>query len=1061
MKTVYEKEESRTTSEGSTAYVYSKWSVVSGHERDYARVLLCDIDITKRCQVEQALSESEERYRTAIENMNDGVIFYEGSSRSYVNGKLVEMFGYDSPEEVYALPDNALVHPDDAARLASYQEARVQGEIGARRFDFKGLKKDGTIIYLEASISPVPGKGIGSYFLFLRDITVRRQAQEALVESEERYRSVFDNSPAIMLLIDPATGKITDANEAACSFYGYSCEEFLSLKITDINMLSEDEVRSEMTKARKGHRTYFKFRHRLANGTIRDVEVYSGPITIGGQNMLFSVVHDDTERKKAERALVESEERFRTAIENSNDGVSVIKGRRHIYVNKKWLEIFGYDRPEEITDLEGPPHIVHPDDLNIVTRYSQSRQKGNPAVMRYEFKGLKKTGETIYVDVSQSPVFLHGEAVYFSFVRDITERKKYEEELKRAKEAAEAATRAKSEFLANMSHEIRTPINAIVGLSRLALKTDPVPQLNDYLTKIDSSARILLDIINGILDLSKIEANKLIITSTDFRLDKLMKEVADMFTFQAEKKGLGFVFHIEKEVPEMLTGDPLHLSQILTNLVANAVKFTDTGEVQVFVELAEKVGKLMRLRFSVHDTGIGMTHEEQMRLFKPFTQLDSSSTKKFRGTGLGLVITKALVTLMKGDIKVESTPGVGSTFSFTIPVSIPVYRITTTQGTSPSVDHASDAAIWEADIHLAGSRVLLVEDNEINMQVAREILQGYGIVVEEATGGHEAIEILRTGSARFDGVLLDIQMPELDGYGVARAVRSDLQQPDLPLIAMTAHVGEEDRARCLQAGMNDHIAKPIDPRILMTTLANWITPRKLTKGSRKSKTWGILPSPSPLSDTLPGIDVEAAVRRLSGNYHLFVRLFHDYCRKYKGVVTDISHAITAGDRERAKRIAHTLKGASGNLSITGVQKIAGELEAALGLAGKGDLDNTLTELEEAIASIRDMETILARQMIDQESARHTVEPHGSEDEPAILMSELYRLILKRKIRARKVFSALKKSIETADTNNHIDHIDLCEDALNRLDFESAREQVLAVARELGISLPEDISKKEP
>ena len=878
---------------------------------------------------------------------------------------------------------------------------------------------------------------------------------------------------------------------------------------------------------------------------------------------LEQLVKDRTEELRV------SEERTRLLLESAGEGIiGVSLDGKMTFVNPAACRMLGYSPDEfESKELHSLIHYAHKDGSTYPQEdcpMQKSISGGTASHIDSEVL-WRKDGTSFPVAYSSNPVHkdgsLVGSVITFS---DITARKLAEEQVRRAKEIAEEATKAKSDFLANMSHEIRTPMNAVIGMAHLALQTELTPKQADYLTKIQRSAHSLLGIINDILDFSKIEAGKLEMESVDFSLDEVLDNVSTVVGVKVHEKELEFLMDTTQDVPLALVGDPLRLAQVLINLCNNAVKFTERGEIIISTKLLKKQDEWVMLQFAVRDTGVGLTQEQKGKLFQAFSQADMSTTRKYGGTGLGLTISKRLVKMMGGEIWVESEAGKGSEFIFTAKFGLA--RKFSRRRLEPSVDlrgmrvlviddNASSREILqslletmsfevtvaasaeegiaelekEAKIRpyrlvlmdwkmpgmdgikateliknlptlpqkpkviiataygreevmqrsekvgvdgfllkpvgqsvlfdsimialgrgaqeretvkrvsgrneeelqkICGARVLLAEDNEINQQVAEEILQQAGLVVRSANNGKEAVEMVKAGN--FDVVLMDIQMPVMGGFEATQEIRRDERFQDLPIIAMTAHAMAGDHEKSIEAGMNDHLTKPIDPDQLISALVKWVKPgdRETSEGlsessSESKKVQDILPA------QLPGISIASGLGRVAGNRQLYAKLLCKFKDGQKNAVYQIKAALQLGDMETATLRAHTVKGVSGNLGGDNLYQAASELEKAI-KEGK-NLDLVMAEfdsqlkvvidgirvVEERLTSQKEPEVSGAEAPVDREAVKTLLQEiaqllESDLTEAMNRLEALNRLLANSLV--KEDFKRLEKQIESFDTD---------------------------------------------
>ncbi len=547
------------------------------------------------------------------------------------------------------------------------------------------------------------------------------------------------------------------------------------------------------------------------------------------------------------------------------------------------------------------------------------------------------SGRRRWVLASSHPIGFFDEPAHIISYAEISALKQIQKELTAARDAAEQATQAKSMFVANMSHEIRTPLNAVLGFCHLAECTRLDDKQRKYLGNIRKATDSLLGIINNILDFSRLDADRLTLDRLDFSLAGAVDDVIEMFGVMAVQRDLELSVEVAPAVPEWVHGDPQRLKQVLINLLGNGLKFTERGAVKLRVALAGAEPKAVVLRFEVEDSGIGIDAEVVPRLFQSFTQADSSTTRRYGGTGLGLAICRNLVELMGGEIGVHSRPGSGSTFWFTA-------RFGMATAPAPTAGDALPPAV----VPRRGARILVVEDNRINQRIMQELLAGYGLQVVVAGDGIEAVELSQREA--FDLVLMDLQMPRMDGFQATAKIRERHDRLSLPVVAMTAHGRDEDREKCLSAGMNDHLTKPVDPAVLAQTLGRWLGADDRPAEVPTADADGIGGcGDDRLWLELPGVDLAAGLARAGGKSALYLRLLRDFRHDHADSLQRIRGELLAGRQEAAARLVHNLKGTAGNLGARALERRLVGLERAL--ADNGEVEEGLGEAAAELAQL--------------------------------------------------------------------------------------------------------------
>jgi PAS domain S-box-containing protein len=962
-------------------------------------------DITERKEAEETLRKLSQ----AVKYSPTMIMITDRNGRiEYVNPAWEQASGY-SLQEVYEQQPRSLTSGIHSREFY----AQLWSEITAGkvwRGELCNRRKNGELSWEATAIAPVRDDvGNITHFVAVKeDVTERRAMEERMREwnvdlerkvtqrtadlvtaqervaeslalvkqSEEKFRAMFEQSPLGVSLFVGLTGQLLEVNERLTQIIGRTREELATLNWMQIT--HPDDVQEQldnMAKLESGElsRVQMKKRYVCPDGSLVWANITIARVVVEAErgSLFLALIEDITQHKEMEDRLRTSEQRHRLLADNSLDVIWTMNlDGKFTYVSPSIERLRGYTPEETIeTPLED---IYTPESVAIIRQglvdARANLQAGLPLGFRtLELQGRHRDGSVIWTEVTATAMYdRDGRFVeLLGITRDITERKHAELALletnlqlqqataraQELAERAEAASSAKSEFLANMSHEIRTPMNGVIGMTGLLLDTPLNAEQRRYAHTIHASGEALLALLNDILDFSRIEAGRLELEAVDFELPIVLDELTAPLVLQAHEKGLVLKRKFDPNVPTRVCGDPGRLRQILSNLVGNAVKFTERGEICLQTSLLEQTETDFLLRFSVRDTGIGISPEQQQRLFQKFTQADASTTRRYGGTGLGLAIAKDLAELMGGKIGVNSELGVGSEFWFTVRLD----RQSTRDLPAGAAFSAGFSPTALPAIRSRGARILVVEDNAVNQDVALGILRKLGLRADAVGDGAEAVELLKT--LPYDLVLMDMQMPGIDGLEATRIIRnpqSAVLNHQVPVIAMTANAMRGDRERCLEAGMNGYVSKPVSPQALVEALNAWLPPYATDARSDVSASLALASEPD---HGLPVFDRASLLARMMGDESLSDRILVHFLESIPAQIESLRRSLNSGDVAAAKRTAHAIKGAASNVSGERLSRVSFELEQ---VALAGDLPAAVASLAELCVQFNRFQAAVAQ-----------------------------------------------------------------------------------------------------
>ena len=899
-------------------------------------------NITARRQAEQVLRESEEKFRQLAENITE--VFWmmnaTGTEILYVGPAYEQIWGRTCAS-LYETPMDWLeaIHPDDREQAHDIFMRQLRGEIVDS--EYRITTPEGQVKWIRDRAFPIRDEDgqLTRVAGTAEEITGRKAAEEKL----RQYERVVEGLEEMVVVVD-RNYRYVLANHSFLDRRKTSEEKLIGGFVSDWvgSKGFGTVVKEKLDECFEGNVVKFDMKFTYPELGERDLFISFIPIEVsGGITGAACVLSDITERKRADQILRSSEEKFRELAENIREVFFVMtpSGSEVLYISPAVEAVWGVTVESLYRNPMAWADAIHPEDQERARLVAGRQLQGEPVASEYRITtpdGIEK-----WIRSRCSPIRDQaGELIRIvGIAEEITEQKHYELELIHSRQQADAANQVKSEFLANMSHEIRTPMNGVIGMTGLLLDTELTPEQRRYAELARASSESLLLLINDILDFSKIEAKKLELETIDFDIRILLDNLESILSATTKAKGIELLCVADPAVPTQLRGDPGRLRQILTNLTANAIKFTEKGEVAVRVALEEETESDCLLRFSVRDTGIGIPEDKIGALFNKFSQVEVSTTRKFGGTGLGLAISKQLAELMGGGVGVTSQQGKGSEFWFTVRL-----------GRSLGVGQQAEGAQPESQptVRLNG-RILIAEDNSTNREVALGMLRNLGLRADAVADGAEAIRALE--SIPYDLVLMDMRMPVMDGIEAARKIRnprSAVLNHDIPIVALTANAMQSDQDSCMAAGMNDFVSKPVSKRLLRDALKKW-----LRSADAKATVPEQLPLPRAGQSEAMVFDRAGVLLRLEGDDELTQILFEAFLEDIPVQIQALKDLVKSGDTAGSARQAHSIRGASASVGGECLRNLAFEMEKA---ADAGDLYfvvSRMTDLEFQFGRLQD------------------------------------------------------------------------------------------------------------